>query len=278
MGKVISPWSNAGAHTPSRKSVRGSHWIAGAAMLVAGLGGCFGQDVVSAARPLLGTTALLEFTNHSAPLIGQAVVVDGDTMEISGERVRLNGIDAPEFAQTCKDKMDRLYHCGAAAAQALSRYIAESIPVRCAFVDQDQYGRVVGDCVRADGQSIARWMVRNGHALEREQFSGGAFKQDQDQAKAERLGIWKGSFEKPWEWRSSFDDSLTDRSPAVSLIRSKEATNCDIKGNVAQDGERIYHLPGQNFYNRTVISTSHGERWFCSEAAARQAGWRRSKR
>ncbi|WP_427857069.1 hypothetical protein [Devosia litorisediminis] len=52
---------------------------------------------------------------------------------------------------------------------------------------------------------------------------------------------------------------------------------CNIKGNVSTRGERIYHVPGQRYYDRTRISASHGERWFCSEAEARAAGWRRSK-
>lgn len=52
---------------------------------------------------------------------------------------------------------------------------------------------------------------------------------------------------------------------------------CNIKGNVNTQGERIYHVPGQKYYNDTRISASHGERWFCSEEEARAAGWRRSR-
>ena len=55
-------------------------------------------------------------------------------------------------------------------------------------------------------------------------------------------------------------------------------TSCDIKGNISvKNGERIYHLPGQKYYADTEIRTGQGERWFCSEAEARAAGWRRSK-
>jgi hypothetical protein len=52
---------------------------------------------------------------------------------------------------------------------------------------------------------------------------------------------------------------------------------CNIKGNVNTQGERIYHMPGDEYYDETRISASHGERWFCSEEEARAAGWRRSK-
>ena len=55
-------------------------------------------------------------------------------------------------------------------------------------------------------------------------------------------------------------------------------SGCNIKGNVSQNtGERIYHVPGQRYYDAARISLRHGERWFCSEEEARQAGWRRSR-
>jgi hypothetical protein len=55
-------------------------------------------------------------------------------------------------------------------------------------------------------------------------------------------------------------------------------SGCLIKGNIAFDtGERIYHVPGQEYYDATGVSLLRGERWFCSEADARRAGWRRSR-
>lgn len=58
---------------------------------------------------------------------------------------------------------------------------------------------------------------------------------------------------------------------------AQENAACNIKGNVSTQGERIYHVPGQKYYDDTRISASHGERWFCSEEEARAAGWRQSK-
>jgi hypothetical protein len=54
--------------------------------------------------------------------------------------------------------------------------------------------------------------------------------------------------------------------------------DCRIKGNVASDRERIYHVPGGQLYSRTQIDESKGERWFCSEEEAQAAGWRKSLR
>jgi hypothetical protein len=63
----------------------------------------------------------------------------------------------------------------------------------------------------------------------------------------------------------------------LSTYATAQERSCNIKGNVSTRGERIYHVPGQKYYNDTRISDSHGERWFCSEEEARAAGWRRSK-
>ncbi len=58
---------------------------------------------------------------------------------------------------------------------------------------------------------------------------------------------------------------------------AQESRTCNIKGNVNTRGERIYHVPGQKYYDQTEISASHGERWFCTEAEAEAAGWRKAK-
>ena len=64
---------------------------------------------------------------------------------------------------------------------------------------------------------------------------------------------------------------------AGSAATAAEHDACNIKGNVNTQGKRIYHMPGDKYYDKTVISASHGEQWFCSEKEARAAGWRRSK-
>jgi hypothetical protein len=71
--------------------------------------------------------------------------------------------------------------------------------------------------------------------------------------------------------------TLAMMMPASPAVYAGENDACNIKGNVNTRGERIYHVPGQRYYDETVIAASHGERWFCSEAEARAAGWRRSK-
>ncbi|GAA2817142.1 hypothetical protein [Aminobacter aminovorans] len=75
-----------------------------------------------------------------------------------------------------------------------------------------------------------------------------------------------------------FIDEISIPSFATTSAGSKVARNCDIKGNVSIDtGERIFHVPGQEYYDETIIRPEFGERWFCSESEARSAGWRKSK-
>lgn len=82
-------------------------------------------------------------------LDGIVSAIDGDTIEIHGQRIRFNGIDAPEGRQYCDDAKGFEYPCGRQSANALDGFLAASKPTHCAFVTWDRYGRFVGDCTRA---------------------------------------------------------------------------------------------------------------------------------
>lgn len=130
-------------------------------------------------------------------ITGRASVIDGDTIEIDGERIRFNGIDAPESWQRCRDERGADYRCGKEAAFALDEWLAKSRPTRCEFVERDRYGRFVGTCFRADGYEVNRWLVETGNALDWPRYSKGAYADAQDRAKADQLGIWRGEFKEP---------------------------------------------------------------------------------
>ena len=71
---------------------------------------------------------------------------------------------------------------------------------------------------------------------------------------------------------------LTTLPALASSLTAHARGSCNIKGNVSvSSGERIYHVPGQRYYGETIIRSEYGERWFCSEQEARQAGWRRAR-
>jgi endonuclease YncB( thermonuclease family) len=139
-------------------------------------------------------------TALAEPIVGAASVVDGDTIEIHGQRIRLNGIDAPESRQLCLDAGGAQYRCGQAAAFALDEILKLARPTTCHEVDRDRHGRVVAQCT-AGGQDVADAMVRAGHALDWPRYSKGAYASAQAVAIAARRGMWAGSFARPWEWR-----------------------------------------------------------------------------
>ncbi len=132
----------------------------------------------------------------AAEITGRATVIDGDTIEIAGSRIRFDGIDAPESRQTCENASGKTYRCGQASAAALDRFLSQSRPTTCAATGRS-YDRIVGRCVRADGNDVNAWMVRNGHAIDWPKYSGGRYAADQAEAQAKRRGIWSGSFQPP---------------------------------------------------------------------------------
>lgn len=211
-----------------------------------------------------------------APIVGVASVIDGDTIEVHGQRIRFNGIDAPESRQYCEDANGFEYPCGRRSAAALDGFLAASRPIKCTFVSWDRYGRFVGACRRADGSDVEAWMVEHGQALDWPRYSHGAYAGQQAKAAAAKVGMWVGKFQAPWDWRAEHRDGGGQSPSSLSLVGA--AGGCVIKGNINARGDHIYHMPGQEHYDRTVITPSKGERWFCNEEDALAAGWRKAMR
>jgi succinoglycan biosynthesis protein ExoI len=138
----------------------------------------------------------------SADIVGRASVIDGDTIEISGQRIRFDGIDAPEARQQCQNATGKPYRCGRASAEALDAFLAQSRPAAC-FVTGKNWDRLVAVCRRADGANVNKWMVANGHAIDWPKYSRGRYSADQAKAKSAKLGMWAGDFERPCEVRGS---------------------------------------------------------------------------
>ena len=131
-------------------------------------------------------------------LAGIASIIDGDTVEIHGERIRLYGIDAPESRQNCK-RDGQPWRCGKDAAFALADKIA-SKPVECTSKGKpDRYGRTVAVC-RLAGEDLNAWMVSQGWALAYRQYSRDYVPQE-NEAKEAKRGVWASEFIPPWEWR-----------------------------------------------------------------------------
>ena len=235
------------------------------------------KPFISRSRPLrhyalLFTVLFFPVSAAQAETIsGNARVLDGDTLAVAGQRIRLHGIDAPETRQTCT-RNGRRWACGKAATRAMRQLIGRSM-VRCEVSGHGKYGRAIGSCF-ANGRNLQRELVRQGLALAYRRYST-RYVPDEDAARAEGVGLWSGEFTEPWRWRRE----ARERRRSVERPPPNRAapTSCLIKGNISRNG-RIYHVPGGRYYDRTGIDESTGERWFCSEAEARAAGWRRSSR
>ena len=112
--------------------------------------------------------ALIFSAPAQADITGTASVIDGDTIEIHGQRIRFHGIDAPESRQTCVAGGE-VWRCGQQASLALSDFIGRS-PVACQEQGKDRYGRIIGACA-VRGEDIEAWMVLNGWALAYRKYS-----------------------------------------------------------------------------------------------------------
>ena len=132
-----------------------------------------------------------------ADVIGEARIIDGDTIQVSGERVRLLGIDAPESRQSCMlSGVD--WPCGQNATRALTSATNGKV-VTCKGGRRDRYGRLIAICYVGADDLNAR-MVRDGWALAYRRY-GSDYVSQEGEARSAGSGIWQGQFIEPWDWR-----------------------------------------------------------------------------
>lgn len=134
---------------------------------------------------------------RSEAVEGRVRVVDGDTLALAGRRIRLRGMDAPELGQTC-ERNGQPYACGQTARDALRTLIGDG-PVTCRLSGRDRFERALGQCVGETGDLGSR-MVRSGLAI-----AYGAYEAEELSARADRAGLWAGTFERPADWRRRHD-------------------------------------------------------------------------
>jgi endonuclease YncB( thermonuclease family) len=239
-------------------------WLAGQ-----WLGGAAALGVAVGPQGADGVTLTL-----SGPAIsGVAEVIDGDTLRIGSVRLRIQGIDSPEADQLCRRPDGTRWQCGAWST-AVAREMFHGRRLVCEDLGERTHDRVVARCT--DGtSSVSEAMLRAGAARACERF---ALRHQHSQgymaleaaAEAARLGIFDG--EAPP--RAGFCTPRAGDRRAGELQQASDSRDCAIKGNINARGERIYHMPGQAHYDRVVIRSDRGQRWFCSEAEAQAAGWR----
>ena len=148
------------------------------------------------------------FPSFGSELIsGMAKIIDGDTIKVGEKKIRLYGIDSPEKGQNCKKlyfsflifNFQKDYKCGEKSTLVLMKKLKDK-KIECILQNnKDRYKRYIGTCY-IENQDINGWLVKNGHAIAYKKYSK-KYLLDEQYAKENKLGLWKGTFMKPEEWR-----------------------------------------------------------------------------
>lgn len=208
-------------------------------------------------------------------------VVDGDTIDVKLDdgdvkRLRYIGVDSPERNQSeCYYRVSSDYN----SKLVLNRQVWLERDVS----EFDRYGRLLRYVYLPDGRMVNEEMVKAGYAQVTTYPPDVRYKDRfllaQQEARAKSLGLW-GVCTLPA--MPTAQPAAPKRSATVQVGCpagcSIPPVGCEVKGNISAKGEKIYHVPGQEYYTRTLIDPDKGERWFCTEAEAVANGWRKSMR
>jgi endonuclease YncB( thermonuclease family) len=145
--------------------------------------------------------------NHVTVAPGNVDVIDGDSFRRGKDEIRLNGIDAPEYRQTCRDETGHGWDCGKEAARALRSLVTGHI-VACTGLDVDRYGRLVSRC-KVGGLELNSEMVRLGWAIAYTRH-GAFYLREEEEARRARRGLWGGTFDPPEDWRKLHRSETSD--------------------------------------------------------------------
>ena len=203
-------------------------------------------------------------------------VVDGDTIDVSIdgeiERIRLIGINTPETVDPRK-----IVECFGVEASNKAKTLLTgkkmSLENDSSQGERDKYNRLLRYVFLEDGTNFNLLMVQEGYAYEytydlpyKYQTE---FKNAQKQAEENKAGLWSPS-------ACNGETNTSSPSPAPTTTETSGANSCIIKGNINSSGEKIFHVIGCGSYDKTAIDESRGEKWFCSEQEALDAGWRKA--
>ena len=213
-------------------------------------------------RAISGTAGSGRPVRDASTAEGRGVALTGDTLRVGRVTLRLSGIEAPVPGQTCAAADQSTWRCDAAARDALARVLAKG-RIRCKLGSSDDDGRRFATCQSGE-YDVAAELVSGGHVF----ATSGLFTSYgslESAARANRAGVWVGEAARPDDYRAQKWEEAKREAP----------DGCPIKGNM-RGGRRVYTLPWTQGYEHVRMS-GKGDRWFCSESEARQAGWKPSE-
>lgn len=251
-------------------------------------------EIKKAAKPSKQAEKTVETANDFYTV---TTIVDGDTIKVTNgtvvETIRIIGIDAPETQHPSKGVECFGKEATAEARRLLTgkEVILEQDPTQD---KRDKYERLLAYVTFKDGTDFGKQLIRNGYAYEYTYNlpykNQSIYKSAQKYASDNELGLWSPST-CPTEPPSSQPEPTPTIVPVTQTntpntqqsasggVYTNPDGSCAIKGNISSKSkEKIYHVPGQRDYNRTKINTTKGERWFCTEQEATNAGWRKAMR
>lgn len=224
-----------------------------------------GQRVAGVASPFGSIAGGRFLPGRSQDVGGRAAsVVNGETLRVNNVLIRLEGVEAPDRSQTCQGQGKKRWKCGEMAQVALERLVRGKMLKCQTGTTPDANGRLNGTCALEDGRDIGAVLVEGGHVFSTSSYFGGYAAQELE-AKHAKVGMWANDIERPAEYRAKLWDSAKRTAPE----------GCPIKGTVTSAG-KLYVLPWSSDYSKATVRPTRGERWFCSEGEAQQAGWRSS--
>lgn len=154
-------------------------------------------DLAVAIAIIAGLAYLTQLLLREEKLAGPASAVDGDTLDLVGEHIRLQGIDAPELDQTCA-RDGHTWACGQAARRALADALRRG-PVACAYTERDVYDRPLARC-SVKGEDLGALLVAQGLAIG---YRSRDYAAQEAEARDKKRGLWAGAFQRPVEYRAA---------------------------------------------------------------------------
>ena len=263
LAPLVVPIALAGVgHRPTLASLQPSQTVL-SSMAVAGLAlvlGWFawGRGGLDAAGTAVGATSNSE--GAVTALEGRATVLSGETIRLQGRLLHLSGIEAPDQQQTCTKVTKQSWRCGEAAFAALER-LARVKAFRCVMQGgPDATGRTEASCT-VEGRDVAGELVKDGHVFSTATFFGG-YAALESSARRAGQGVWSGPADRPTEYRAKLWAAAKATAP----------NGCPVKGRISSN-RRTYLMPWTAGYADVTIRPARGERWFCDEAEAQNAGF-----